>query len=90
MIGDLAEPQGAGVLEESVLVARDQTSAALRRPILVRLSEVDNLQHAVSSFLRSNLPLDLEFKRLVQDIAHGEKGVELLFDSSDILGQSPD
>ena len=56
-------------------------------PILVLISEVDDLEHAVVSFLRSNLPLDLEFKELVQDIAQHEEGVELLFDSSRILAR---
>ena len=58
-------------------------------PIVVLISEVADLEHAVSSFLRSNQPLDLEFKSLVMDIAENESDVELLFDSARVLGSPP-
>ncbi len=51
-------------------------------PLLVLISEVRNLERAAASFLRSNLPLDLEFKSLVQEISQLESDVELLYDSS--------
>lgn len=52
-------------------------------PLLVLISEVRDLEQATTSFLRSNLPLDLEFKSLVQEISRFELGVELLYDSSE-------
>ena len=57
-------------------------------PLVVLISEVDDLEHAVVSFLRSNQPLDLEFKTLVMDIAESESDVELLFDSQRVLGRA--
>ncbi len=52
------------------------------RPILVLISELADVEHATRSFLRSNLPLDLEFKTLVQEISEMEEDVELLYDSA--------
>jgi hypothetical protein len=57
-----------------------------RSPLLILISEVADPEQASSSFLRSNLPIDVEFKNLVQDIARAEGAVELLYDSSDFLG----
>lgn len=57
-----------------------------RSPLLVLISEVADLEQASASFLRSNLPIDVEFKSLVQDIAHTEGAAELLYDSSDFVG----
>jgi hypothetical protein len=54
-------------------------------PILVLISQVENIEHASSSFLRSNLPLDLEFKTLVKEMSQSIAGVELLYDSSQHL-----
>ncbi len=51
-------------------------------PILVLISELEDLEAARASFFQSNLPLDVEFKSLVQEISHGEAPVELLYDSS--------
>jgi hypothetical protein len=51
-------------------------------PILVLVAEVDDVEQATKSFLRSNLPIDVEFKSLVQEISPEEAEVELLYDSS--------
>jgi hypothetical protein len=58
-------------------------------PIVVLITEVQDLHHAVVSFLGSHQPLDLEFKSLVQDIATHESDVELLFDSASVLAEDP-
>jgi hypothetical protein len=58
-------------------------------PIVVLITEVADLEHAVVSFLRSNQPLGLEFKSLVQDIAAAESDVELLFDSATVVPELP-
>lgn len=54
-------------------------------PVLVLISEVDDVDRATSSFLRSNLPIDVEFKSLVQEISPGEVDLELLYDSATYL-----
>lgn len=51
-------------------------------PILVLITEVDDAERAAESFLRSNLPIDVEFKSLVQEIELEQTAVELLYDSS--------
>ena len=53
--------------------------------LLVLLSEVESIEQASASFLRSNLPIDVEFKSLVQEIANPELGVELVYDSRRFL-----
>lgn len=55
------------------------------RPILVLVAEVDDVAQASSSFLRSNLPIDLEFKQLVNEISTEAAEVELLYDSSEFV-----
>jgi hypothetical protein len=52
-------------------------------PILVLISELADLEHGATSFLRSNLPIDVEFKTLVQEMSPQEADVELLYDSAD-------
>lgn len=52
------------------------------RPILVLVAEVEDDAAATRSFLRSNLPIDVEFKALVQEISPETAEVELLYDSS--------
>ncbi len=54
-------------------------------PILVLITEVGDAAEATESFLRSNLPIDVEFKSLVQEISLEEAAVELLYDSSAYL-----
>lgn len=51
-------------------------------PILVLVSEVADAEAAAVSFLRSELPIDLEFKALVQEISPEEADVEQVYDSS--------
>jgi Tfp pilus assembly protein PilO len=51
--------------------------------LLVLISEIEDIERATSSFLLSNLPLDVEFKNLIQEISRLAPGVELLYDSSD-------
>lgn len=58
----------------------------LPRPLLVVIAEVDDGQAAVESFLRSELPIDVEFKSLVQDMSPTFAEVELLYDSSTLVG----
>ncbi|HEM46118.1 MAG TPA: hypothetical protein ENO23_03640 [Alphaproteobacteria bacterium] len=58
------------------------------RPLLVVIAEVDDDQAAVESFLRSELPIDVEFKSLVQDMSPTFAEVELLYDSSTLVGDS--
>ena len=55
-------------------------------PLLVLISELDDVERAAKSFLESNLPIDLEFKTLFQEISPGEAEFELLYDSADYLG----
>ncbi len=57
-----------------------------QRPILVVVAEVEDDEQAKESFLRSNLPIDVEFKTLVQQISPEEAEVELLYDSSLYVG----
>ena len=57
-----------------------------RLPILVLISEVDNVDQATRSFLRSELPIDVEFKALFQEISPEEAEVELLYDSANYVG----
>jgi len=59
------------------------------QPILLLLAEVENDEEAASSFLRSNLPIDVEFKTLVQEISPEEAEVELLYDSAVYVGTVP-
>jgi hypothetical protein len=56
------------------------------RPILVIVAEVADDEQATDSFLRSNLPIDVEFKTLVQEISPEAAEVELLYDSSTYFG----
>jgi hypothetical protein len=56
-----------------------------RMPILVLVSEVDNVEQASRSFLQSELPIDLEFKALFQQISPEEAEVELLYDSANYV-----
>ena len=51
-------------------------------PTLVIITEVANAEEAATSFLRSTLPIDVEFKALVQEISPEEADVEGLYDSS--------
>lgn len=53
-----------------------------REPLLVLISELEDVERGTASFLRSDMPLDLEFKTLVQEISEFEEGVELLYDSA--------
>lgn len=56
-------------------------------PVLVLISELDDVEQGSVTFLGSRLPLDLEFKSLVQTVSNGEMLVgELLFDSASLLG----
>jgi hypothetical protein len=57
-----------------------------RMPVLVLISEVEDLAHATESFLRSSLPIDVEFKDLFQGLSPEEAEVELLYDSTDFVG----
>ena len=50
-------------------------------PLLVFVSEVEDVEEATRSFLQSNLPIDVDFKNLVQEISPEEADVELLYDS---------
>ena len=52
------------------------------------ISEIRDLKQGTSSFLRSNLPIDVEFKSLVQEISSFDDDVELLYDSRDHPGTS--
>jgi len=88
-LGSLSERRGElresyrqhGTRHELFLLIRTRP-----RPILVLIAEVENDEVAASSFLRSNLPIDVEFKRLVQEISPDEADVELLYDSSAWVG----
>jgi 2-phosphoglycerate kinase len=57
-----------------------------RRPILVLISEVEDVEQATRSFLASQLPIDVEFKSLIQESSLAEAEVELLYDSAAYLG----
>jgi hypothetical protein len=84
----LAELRGSyrqqGTRQELFLLVRTR-----RLPLLVIIAEVDDVEQASASFLRSQLPIDLEFKALYQEISPEEAEVELLYDSSDYLGTAP-
>jgi hypothetical protein len=51
-------------------------------PVLVTMTEFEDLEQARASFLASQLPIDREFKALMQEISRGHPPVELLYDSS--------
>jgi hypothetical protein len=55
-------------------------------PILIVIAEVEDGERAARSFLRSELPIDLEFKELFQQISPEAGEIELLYDSSSYLG----
>lgn len=55
-------------------------------PVLVLISELDDVEEGSDTFLRSRMPLDLEFKSLMQDVSDGEMMLaELLFDSATLV-----
>ncbi len=54
-----------------------------RNPILVLISELDDVEEGTKTFLTSELPIDLEFKTLYQGISPEEADVELLYDSTE-------
>jgi len=54
-----------------------------RYPILVLVSEVENVERATESFFHSALPIDVEFKALFQEISPEDAEVELLYDSAE-------
>ncbi len=56
-----------------------------RLPILVLISELEDVEQATRSFLRSQLPIDVEFKTLYQELSPEEAEVELLYDSADYV-----
>lgn len=56
-------------------------------PILVLISELRDRERSGASFLRSELPIDVEFKDLVQEHTLGPARVEMLYDSRVTLGE---
>jgi hypothetical protein len=70
-----------GTRHEQFFLIRDQEG-----PVLVLVSELHDTARGNASFLRSHQELDLEFKRLIQEIAAEEVPAELLFDSSPLTG----
>ena len=56
--------------------------------VLVLISELADLEQGTESFLRSDFPLDVEFKILVQSLTWFDEGVELLYDSSKFVDSS--
>jgi len=66
-----------GTRQEQFFLVRTRES-----PILVIVSEVEDALAAAESFLHSELPIDVEFKALVQAISPEEADVELVYDSS--------
>jgi len=60
-----------------------------RMPLLVLISELENVEDGTKTFLASELPIDVEFKTLYQQISHEESDVELLYDSARYLGDAP-
>jgi len=60
------------------------------RPVLVLISELDDVQEGATTFLRSSLPLDVEFKSLVQAVSGDAMlEAELLFDSATLVDVRP-
>ncbi|MCP5043433.1 MAG: hypothetical protein GY944_20590 [bacterium] len=59
-----------------------------RTPILVLISELENVEEGTKAFLASELPIDVEFKSLYQEISPEEAEAELLYDSSQYLDDS--
>lgn len=57
-----------------------------REPILVLISEVDDVEQATRSFFQSQLPIDVEFKTLFQELSPEEAEFELLYDSAHFVG----
>ncbi len=66
-----------GTHHELFLLVRTPTQL-----LLLLIAEVKDDEQATRSFLRSNLPIDVEFKSLVQKIGPEAAEVELLYDSS--------
>lgn len=60
-----------------------------REPLLVVIAETESNEAAAESFLHSQLPIDREFKSLVQEISYEEAEVELLYDSSRLIPVGP-
>ena len=57
-----------------------------RSPLLILITELDDVARGTESFLRSELPLDVEFKTLFQDLEPEEAEVELIYDSATHFG----
>jgi len=53
---------------------------------LVLVSELKDVEEGGAAFLRSHRPLDVEFKKLIQEIGEEELPAELLYDSAEELG----
>jgi Family of unknown function (DUF6176) len=73
--------QRGGTRHELFFLLRTRLS-----PVLVLISEVDDVEQATRSFLHSELPIDVEFKALFQEISPEEAEVELLYDSALYVG----
>lgn len=57
-------------------------------PILLLIAEVEDDERASDSFLRSELPIDVDFKKLIQGFEPQDAEVEMLYDSSLLLAGS--
>lgn len=54
-------------------------------PTLVVVTESSDFQEGAREFLRSEHPIDREFKQIIQDGRIDEPAVELLYDSRDFI-----
>ena len=70
-----------GTRHEQFFLVRDGEG-----PVLVLISELADTARGRASFLRSHQELDLEFKRLINELAAGDAPAELLFDSARLAG----
>ncbi len=73
-----------GTRAEQFFLIRTRTT-----PILVLISELEDVEQGTKTFLTSDLPIDLEFKSLYQEISPEEAEVELIYDSSQYLDGQP-
>ncbi|MBW2713092.1 MAG: hypothetical protein JRC77_05010 [Deltaproteobacteria bacterium] len=56
-----------------------------RGPILAMITELKDVESGIVSFLKSQHPLDIEFKELIQEISQGPATFKTLYDSVDCI-----
>lgn len=59
-------------------------------PVLVLVTELRDRDTGGRTFLSSDMPLAVEFKRMIQDVTAGPPPFEIVYDSARLLGAGED